>query len=74
MRGVVENTVFPQVKTITISLGFIELEKNRLIPELVNDADLALYHSKESGRNRVTAFSSLNIEKKNYENDDIELF
>ncbi|MDA8101256.1 MAG: sensor domain-containing diguanylate cyclase [Nitrospiraceae bacterium] len=44
---------------ITISLGVSSMtgEQQKSITELINEADIALYHSKASGKNRVTCYS-----------------
>ncbi|QFI37332.1 GGDEF domain-containing protein [Moritella marina ATCC 15381] len=56
LRETIAGYNFPQAKSMTMSIGFTELKSCTLIPKLVQQADLALYHSKESGRNSVTNF------------------
>ncbi len=57
------------VRKITISVGVSSAKEDDLMDflPLVKGADLALYHSKEGGRNRVTAYESdfKNGEKEN---------
>lgn len=74
VRSKVEQTRFPQVEQVTISIGLVEAEGAPQVAELVNKADMALYHSKETGRNRVTAYSELGIEDNGPGHCDIELF
>lgn len=59
LREIIAGYDFPQAKSMTMSIGFTELKSCTLIPKLVQQADLALYHSKESGRNSVTNFKEI---------------
>lgn len=46
--------------TITSSFGLAEYPANGLVAKkLIENADKALYHSKENGRNRVTSFNDI---------------
>ncbi|WP_105169169.1 GGDEF domain-containing protein [Pseudoalteromonas sp. T1lg23B] len=74
VRALIADTRFPQVGNVTISMGFVELKDAGQVAELVNRADQALYQSKQDGRNRVTAFSSLKDKGCNHSSGDIELF
>lgn len=66
---------FPQVNNLTISSGFLALSEIDMVSVLVHKADLALYHSKNNGRNQVTAYTELEIEQESDSVDDgIELF
>ncbi|MCQ8879027.1 diguanylate cyclase [Pseudoalteromonas shioyasakiensis] len=66
---------FPQVNNLTISSGFLALSEIDMVSVLVHKADLALYHSKNNGRNQVTAYTELEIEQEPDSVDDgIELF
>jgi len=67
---------FPQIGNLTVSIGFLQLDEVDMVASLVHKADLALYHSKNNGRNQVTAYSSLDlVDDKMTESDDgIELF
>ncbi len=59
LRRAVETYEFPQVGQVTVSIGVAELKNNHLPSSLLDFADQALYHSKDSGRNRVTFFEDM---------------
>ena len=61
LRANVAKYPFAQVEQLTISIGFLELQNIDTVSSLVNQADLALYHSKKTGRNKVTACSELTL-------------
>ena len=46
-------------ETITVSLGVSSMggDKQKSITELINEADIALYHAKAAGKNRVICYS-----------------
>jgi len=50
---------FPQVGKLTVSIGFTSLLNYEMVPALVQKADVALYHSKNTGRNKVADFSDI---------------
>lgn len=57
-RAVAEHD-FPQVGTVTVSIGFaIPLAPAPLV-DVISQADQALYHAKDSGRNQVCSYQSL---------------
>ncbi|WP_051217583.1 GGDEF domain-containing protein [Paenibacillus assamensis] len=43
----------------TISIGYSSLMKGQSIEELVREADQAMYHSKQTGKNRVTCYQEI---------------
>ena len=77
-RRKVENYNFPQVGTISISIGFVEITQNSIPTEILGNADEALYFSKDNGRNQVNQYEELlatgSIEKAQKSSEDIELF
>lgn len=58
-RIAVEKRSFPQVGTVTISLGVCRMVRETFSATLLDYADKALYHSKHNGRNQVTFFEDL---------------
>ncbi|MCC5044559.1 MULTISPECIES: GGDEF domain-containing protein [Xanthomonas] len=57
-RAVAEHS-FPQVGTVTLSTGIVELSDGRLISQMLDEADKALYWAKQHGRNRAAVYSEL---------------
>lgn len=74
IRTLIADTRFPQVGKITVSGGFVELVDIEQTAEVVHQADLALYHSKQNGRNKITYFNSLDVAHLEPVLSDIELF
>lgn len=50
---------FPQVGQVTVSAGAVCIEKMTFSATLLDYADQALYHSKSTGRNKITFFEDL---------------
>ena len=59
LRIIIEKYDFPQVKSLTISIGFTELFVNHSSLTILDQADRALYYSKETGRNKVSNYEDL---------------
>ena len=59
IRAAVERQNFPQVKSVTASLGFTALRRDDNPPSCVERADAALYFVKNNGRNGVRCFEDL---------------
>ncbi|MGS0497751.1 GGDEF domain-containing protein [Pseudoalteromonas sp. S1727] len=74
LRANIAEYPFPQVGNLTVSAGFLELSYVDMVASLVHKADLALYESKNNGRNLVTAYSDLGLVDDIANDDDIELF
>jgi PleD family two-component response regulator len=63
------------VGQLTVSIGYLKLTEVDMVASLVNKADLALYHSKNNGRDQVTSYLDLNVvETVQNDDDGIELF
>ncbi len=56
IRKTVDLHHFETINHITISLGVAQYKPNSSIEDVVQEADTALYRSKEEGRNRVSVF------------------
>ncbi|QLJ08962.1 GGDEF domain-containing protein [Pseudoalteromonas sp. JSTW] len=73
-RACVAEYPFPQVGSLTVSCGFLPICEFEMVASLVQKADNALYHSKNMGRNRITAYCELDIQDNKHNDDSIELF
>jgi len=75
-RETVQKHVFPQVGSVTVSIGFVGTTQGSPV-EILGHADQALYFAKENGRNRVCYYDDLvasgHLQAK-VSNDDVELF
>ncbi len=69
---------FPQVNSITVSIGVTEISAGISRVDLISQADQALYFSKGNGRNQVNSYEELILlEKLTTQSatvDDIEIF
>lgn len=59
LRSSVQGHAFPQVGTITISIGFSVLKENDTPGGAFGRADKAVYYAKEHGRNQVCSYQEL---------------
>ncbi|MEJ6475026.1 GGDEF domain-containing protein [Pseudoalteromonas piscicida] len=74
LRESIATSRFPQVEQVSVSIGFTEVVDALQVSEQVHKADLALYESKENGRNRVTNYLALGLSESQYQCAEIELF
>ena len=58
-RTSVEGHEFPQVGTVTCSIGFTQVSNMDVPTDVVGRADEALYYAKEHGRNQVCCYEQL---------------
>ena len=63
LRQRVASHDFEHIQQLTISIGFLELQSADTVSSIVNQADIALYHSKKTGRNKVTSCHELTLSK-----------
>lgn len=59
LRRAVSNHAFPQVGHITVSIGLTLIEHQHLPPQIIEEADRALYYAKTHGRDQVREFQAL---------------
>jgi diguanylate cyclase (GGDEF)-like protein len=78
LRSNVEGYAFPRVGHITVSVGFTAVRASDSPASAFERADQAVYHAKESGRNRVADFAALvavgALTEDVRDNSDVELF
>lgn len=76
-RSAIEHFHFPQLGKITVSIGFVRLDKNDVPSSIIGRADQALYYAKHHGRNQVCFYEDLLAAGKlagEHFSDDIQLF
>jgi len=76
-RTAIENYHFPQLGKVTISIGFVRLDKVDVPSSIVGRADQALYYAKEHGRNQICFYDELVAGGKlagEHYSDDMQLF
>jgi len=76
-RAAIEQYDFPQVGNVTISIGFVRLDKVDVSSSIIGRADQALYYAKEHGRNQVCFYEDLVEQGKltiGHYSDDMQLF
>ena len=80
LRTAVEQRNFPQLGQVTVSIGVTQISPQVMPVTLLEYADQALYHSKDSGRNQVTFYidmqssDGLTSGGVKFDGGDVELF
>ncbi|MDH4198816.1 MAG: GGDEF domain-containing protein [Spirochaetia bacterium] len=64
LRTTIQNSSFPQIQTLTISIGYTAIDYPLNIFYTLKKADQALYYGKEHGRNQVFSYEWLVDQKK----------
>ncbi len=59
LRLTIEAHNFPQIGTVTISAGFVEVAGQQSPADVIGEADNALYYAKKHGRNQVQGYREL---------------
>ncbi|MCX4186790.1 GGDEF domain-containing protein [Methylophaga sp. OBS4] len=59
IRQLVAEHSFPQLKQVTISIGFVEVGGQQSSSDVIGEADEALYYAKHHGRNQVQSHRQL---------------
>jgi diguanylate cyclase (GGDEF)-like protein len=77
-RENIETIPFPLENKVTVSIGYCKFTNDAHLPAIIERADIALYYSKEHGRNKVSSYELLREQNKIAEriigDSDIELF
>jgi diguanylate cyclase (GGDEF)-like protein len=77
-RKAIEDFNFPQVGKVTVSCGYTNINAFDLSSKVIDRADTALYHAKNSGRNQVCQHEQLiasgQLTEKESSGGEIELF
>lgn len=59
IRQLIAEHYFPQLKQVTISIGFVQVDGQQSPSDVIGEADEALYYAKQNGRNQVQSFCQL---------------
>lgn len=79
-RSKMENYDFPQIGSVTVSIGYVEIADQGIAAIVLGHADEALYYAKDNGRNQVcfhtelVAQGALTMNTPEIIESDVELF
>jgi len=59
IRSMIAEHHFPQLKQVTVSIGFVEISGQQSPSDAIGEADEALYYAKQNGRNQVQSYQQL---------------
>ena len=74
VREAIQALNLSTVGNITASFGVVEMRRDTFHITSIENADKALYHSKENGKNQITFASDIELASNDATDDDIELF
>lgn len=79
MRKNIESHQFPQIDSVTVSIGFVSINGQQSASDAIGQADKALYYAKEHGRNQTISYEDLLAsgaiqEQARVESGDADLF
>jgi len=78
LRRAIAEYAFPQVRQVTISVGYTRIRADEVPAQCLERADAALYYAKSSGRNSVQEYEGLvkegRLAEKTQDGGDAELF
>lgn len=79
LRQLIAEHHFPQLKQVTISIGFVEVSGQQSPSDVIGEADEALYIAKQYGRNQVQSYRRLVVQgvikpASHLASGDVELF
>ena len=63
-REAVERYEFPRAHTLSISIGYTDFDRQLTLEQLIDQADRALYYSKDQGRNCISHYQELVAQEK----------
>ncbi len=73
-REVVANYNFPTVGRVTVSIGLTHIDGISMPTTQLDHADKALYHAKDTGRNRVILYEDMTVPVQDNDHSETELF
>lgn len=73
-REAVANYNFPTVGQVTVSIGVTHVDSISMPTTQLDHADKALYHAKDTGRNRVILYEDMPVLIRDNNSSNIELF
>jgi diguanylate cyclase (GGDEF)-like protein len=73
-RNAISDYNFPKVGKVTVSIGTTHISSQFMQTTLLDHADKALYHAKETGRNKVVVFEDMNVQDLENSESAIEFF
>ena len=80
LRANIAKQNFPQVGTVTVSIGLVQITNQAGSSDIIGQADQALYYVKEHGRNQVCCYEELlqdsliELAEQNVRGGDLEFF